>query len=102
EVLPRVAEISKGENCLLGIAVQSNYKTITAACQATGHLIIAETPIDINLAKQLNILISDMGFPPEKIVMHHATGALGYGIEYTYSIMERTRLAALEGDKMIS
>ncbi len=102
EVIPAVTEAARGENCLVGIAVQANYKTITAACQSGGHSIIAESPIDINLAKQLNILISDMGFPLEKIVMHHATGALGYGLEYTYSIMERSHLAALQGDRMMS
>ncbi|MCM8779130.1 MAG: acetyl-CoA decarbonylase/synthase complex subunit delta [Candidatus Omnitrophica bacterium] len=102
DVLFKVSEIANGENCLLGIAVQENYKTITAACISGGHSIIAETPIDINLAKQLNILISDMGFPAEKIVIHHSTGGLGYGLEYTYSVMERTRLAALSGDKMLS
>ncbi len=102
EVIPAVSEAARGENCLIGIAVEANYKTITAACQSDGHSIIAESPIDINLAKQLNILISDMGFPPEKIIMHPATGALGYGLEYTYSIMERTRLAALQGDRMMS
>ncbi|MCM8798415.1 MAG: acetyl-CoA decarbonylase/synthase complex subunit delta [Candidatus Omnitrophica bacterium] len=102
DVLFRVSEVVKGENCLLGIAVQENYKTITASCLSGGHSLIAETPIDINLAKQLNILISDMGFPAERIVIHHSTGGLGYGLEYTYSVMERTRLAGLSGDKMLS
>jgi len=102
EVIPAVTEAAQGENCLVGIAVQANYKTITATCLSGGHSIIAESPIDINLAKQLNILISDMGFPLEKIVMHPATGALGYGLEYTYSIMERSRLAALQGDRLMS
>ncbi|MCX5657160.1 MAG: acetyl-CoA decarbonylase/synthase complex subunit delta [Candidatus Omnitrophica bacterium] len=102
EILLKVAEVSKGENCLMGIAVQENYKTIALSCISGGHTIIAESPIDINLAKQLNILISDIGFPPEKIVIHHATGSLGYGMEYTYSIIERTRLAALGGDRMLS
>ncbi|PJC49036.1 MAG: acetyl-CoA decarbonylase/synthase complex subunit delta, partial [Candidatus Omnitrophica bacterium CG_4_9_14_0_2_um_filter_42_8] len=54
------------------------------------------------IAKQLNILICDMQFSADKIVIHHATGALGYGLEYTYSIMERTRLAGLSGDRMLS
>ncbi len=96
------AEAAKGEDCLFGIAAQGNYKTLTAACLSGGHAIISEAPIDINIAKQLNILICDMQFPREKIVIHHATGALGYGLEYTYSIMERTRLAGLSGDKMLS
>jgi acetyl-CoA decarbonylase/synthase complex subunit delta len=102
EVMVHCTEVSKGENCLFGIATQENYKTLTAACLSTGHSIISEAPIDINIAKQLNILICDMQFPANKIVIHHATGALGYGLEYTYSIMERTRLAALSGDKMLS
>jgi len=96
------ANVAEGENCLFGIATQNNYKTLTAACLSAGHSIISEAPIDINIAKQLNILICDMQFPADKIVIHHATGALGYGLEYTYSIMERTRLAGLSGDKMLS
>lgn len=102
ELMVMCAGIAKGENCLFGIATQDNYKTFAASCLSGAHSIIAETPIDINLAKQLNILICDMQFPANKIVMHHATGALGYGLEYTYSIMERTRLAGLSGDKMLS
>ena len=102
EVMPHCANVAKGENCLFGIATQGNYKTLTAACLSSGHSIISEAPIDINIAKQLNILICDMLFPADKIVIHHATGALGYGLEYTYSIMERTRLAGLSGDKMLS
>lgn len=102
EVMVHCAEVAKGENCLFGIATQQNYKTLTAASLSGGHCIIAEAPIDINIAKQLNILISDMQFSANKIVIHHATGALGYGLEYTYSIMERTRLAGLSGDKMLS
>lgn len=102
EVMIHCTEVAKGKNCLFGIAIQENYKTLTAACLSGGHCIISESPIDINIAKQLNILICDMGFPLDKIVTHHATGALGYGLEYTYSIMERTRLAGLSGDKMLS
>jgi len=102
EVMAHCANVAKGKNCLFGIATQDNYKTLTAACLSSGHSIISEAPIDINIAKQLNILICDMLFPADKIVIHHATGALGYGLEYTYSIMERTRLAGLSGDKMLS
>ena len=71
-----------------------------AAALANGHLVVAKTPIDVNLAKQLNILISDMGLPLDRILMDPTTGALGYGIEYTYSVMERLRIAALMGDGM--
>lgn len=102
EVLPKVSQALKGENCLFGLASQNNYKTLTATCLADGHSIIAESPIDVNIAKQLNILISDMGFDPARIVMHPTTASLGYGSEYVYSIMERSRLAAFMGDKMLS
>jgi len=102
EVLPKVSQALKGENCLLGLASQNNFKTLTATCLADGHSIIAESPIDVNIAKQLNILISDMGYDPGKIVMHPTTTSLGYGMEYVYSIMERARLAAFIGDKMLS
>jgi acetyl-CoA decarbonylase/synthase complex subunit delta len=56
--------------------------------------------MDVNLAKQLNILISDMGFPLDRILMDPTTGVVGYGIEYGFSVMERLRLAALQGDAM--
>lgn len=102
EVLPKVSQALKGENFLFGIAAQANYKTLAATCLADGHSIIAESPIDINIAKQLNILISDMGFDPARVVMHPTTTSLGYGMEYVYSIMERSRLAAFMGDKMLS
>lgn len=102
DLIFKVCEVTRGENCLIGLAVEANYKSLVASCMSGGHSLIAETPIDINLCKQLNILISDMDFPLDRIVIHHATGALGYGLEYTYSIIERTRLAALQGDKMLS
>ena len=101
-VLAKVSEVSKGEKCLLGDATEKNYKTLTASCLADGHNIIAESPIDINIAKQVNILISEMGFPLERIAINPTIGALGYGMEYAYSIMERARNAALIGDKMLS
>jgi len=102
EVLPAVAEAAAGENLLLGVAKQDNYKTLTAACMVHKHCVIAQSPIDINIAKQLNILISEMNLPISRIVIDPSVGALGYGIEYTYSIMERIRIGALTGDKMLS
>jgi acetyl-CoA decarbonylase/synthase complex subunit delta len=101
-VIPACCEAAKGERCLVGSAVQDNYKTLAAAALADGHNIIAESPIDINIAKQLNILITDLGLPLERIMINPTIGALGYGLEYAYSIMERARLAALSGDKMMA
>jgi len=101
-VLAKVSEAAKGEKCLIGDATEKNYKTLTASCLADGHNIIAESPIDINIAKQTNILITEMGFPVDRIVINPTIGSLGYGMEYAYSIMERARSAALIGDKMLS
>lgn len=100
EVLVAAAEAAKGERIVLGNCEDKNYRTIVAAALAHGQLVVARTPIDVNLAKQLNILISDMRLEPDRILMDPTTGALGYGLEYTYSVMERLRLAALTGDSM--
>ena len=100
EILVAVAEEGKGENLVLGVCEDKNYRTIVAAALAHGHMVDARTAMDVNLAKQLNILISDMGLPLERIIMDPTTGALGYGMEYGYSVMERLRLAALQGDSM--
>lgn len=102
EIIPQVCQAAKGEKVLIGEATQGNYKTLTASTLADGHSIIAQSPIDINIAKQLNILIGDMAMPQDRIVINPTVGALGYGLEYAYSIMERARLAALSGDKMLS
>ncbi len=99
-LLVPVAELTKGERLILGICEDKNYRTIVATAMANGHLVDARTPMDVNLAKQLNILISDMGLPLDRIMMDPTTGALGYGIEYGFSVMERLRLAALQGDSM--
>jgi acetyl-CoA decarbonylase/synthase complex subunit delta len=102
EVMPKVADAAKGENCLLGAVTETEYRTLTAAAQAGGHKLITLAPIDINKQKQVNILVSDMGYPLENIVMYPTTAALGYGMEYVYSILERGRLAALSGDKLMA
>jgi acetyl-CoA decarbonylase/synthase complex subunit delta len=100
ELLVPVSEATKGEKLVLGICEDKNYRTIVATAMANGHLVQARAPMDVNLSKQLNILISDMGMPKGRILMDPTTGALGYGIEYGYSVMERLRLAALQGDVM--
>jgi acetyl-CoA decarbonylase/synthase complex subunit delta len=100
ELLVPVAEAAKGERVVLGICEDKNYRTIVATALANGHLVTARAPMDVNLSKQLNILIHDMGMPLDRILMDPTTGALGYGIEYGYSVMERLRLAALQGDAM--
>jgi len=100
ELIIAVSDAAKGERLVLGICEDKNYRTIVASALANGHLVSARTPMDVNLAKQLNILITDMGLPADRVIMDPTTGALGYGIEYGYSVMERLRLAALQGDGM--
>ncbi len=102
QVLPKVAEAAQGENCLLGAAIETEYRTLVAAAQAYGHKLITLAPCDINKQKQVNILVGDMGYPLTDIVMYPTTTSLGYGMEYIYSILERGRLAALSGDKLMA
>jgi acetyl-CoA decarbonylase/synthase, CODH/ACS complex subunit delta len=101
KVIAAVAEGCAGENLLLGFATQENYNTIVASCMVHKHTVIAQSPLDINICKQLNILISDMGLPLDKIILDPSIGGLGYGIEYAYSIGERGRIGALQGDRML-
>ena len=100
EVLVAAAEAAKGERVAIGNCEDKNYRTLVAGALAHDQLVIARSPIDVNLAKQLNILVSDMRIGLDRVIMDPTTGALGYGIEYTYSVMERLRLAALTGDGM--
>ena len=94
-VLVAAAEAAKDKNCIIGKAQEANYKTIVAAAMANNLKLIAMSELDINLSKQLNILITQMGYDKERIITDPMSSALGYGLEYTYSVMERIRLAAL-------
>lgn len=102
KVMPAVSSAGRGENLLLGSAREKNYRTMVAVALADKHKLIAESPCDINISKQVNILCSDAGYPLEDLVIFPTTGALGYGMEYVYSIQERGRLAALSGDRLLS
>ncbi len=94
-VLVAAAEAASGYNCIIGKAQEGNYKTIVAAALAHNHKLIAMSELDINLAKQLNILITQMGFDKARLLTDPMCSALGYGLEYTYSVMERIRIAGL-------
>jgi len=98
EVYQKCGEAAQGERLLLGTAEAGKYRSIAAAALAYNHSIIAQSPIDINLAKQLNILLKEIGVQRDHIVIDPYTGALGYGFEYSYSAMERIRFSALKGD----
>jgi acetyl-CoA decarbonylase/synthase complex subunit delta len=102
EVLKAVAEACDGFNLTIGPVQDKNYKQIGAAALAYNHTLIANSPIDVNLAKQLNILLGQLGVKDSKILVDPTTGGLGYGLEYSYSVMERDRMAALtqEDDKL--
>ncbi|MAG14628.1 MAG: acetyl-CoA decarbonylase/synthase complex subunit delta [Dehalococcoidales bacterium] len=95
EVLRRVAEVCQDKNLILGPVEEGDHKKIGAAAIGYHHTVIASTPIDINLAKQLNILLGNLGVPDELLVMDPTVSGIGYGIEYAYSVMERMRMAAL-------
>ena len=98
EVLKRIAEICQSSMLALGPVEAGNHKGIGAAAMGYGHAVIASTPIDVNLAKQLNILLTNLGVPSNQIIIDPTTGGLGYGLEYSYSVMERIRMAALTQD----
>jgi acetyl-CoA decarbonylase/synthase complex subunit delta len=102
EVLKAVAQACAGERLLLNWVEQDNYRTIAGAALAYGHCLVAQSPIDVNIAKQINILLTNMDVKPQQIAMDPMTGATGYGIEYTYSVMERIRTTALGGDSMLA
>ncbi|MHB8909007.1 MAG: acetyl-CoA decarbonylase/synthase complex subunit delta [Syntrophales bacterium] len=95
DVLRTVAEVCQGKHLILGPLVEGNYKKIGAAAMAYKHTIIASTPLDINLAKQLNILMGNLGISDSELIMDPLVSSIGYGVEYVYSVMERIRMAAL-------
>jgi acetyl-CoA decarbonylase/synthase complex subunit delta len=98
EVLTKVAEACTGENLLLGPVVKENYEPVSQAALDHGHCIIVQTPLDINLEKELNVKLLK-SFPPERIVIDPLTSALGYGVEYSFTIMERTKhIGVMFGD----
>jgi len=102
EVFRKVAEVCQGKNLIFGPTEEGDHKKIGAAALGYHHTVTASTPIDINLAKQLNILLGNLGVPDDLLVMDPTVSGIGYGIEYAYSVMERMRMAALtqQDDKL--
>ena len=95
EVLRRVCEVCEGKNLIIGPVAEGNHKRIGASAIGYHHTLIASTPIDINLAKQLNILLGNLGVPDDSLIMDTTVSSIGYGIEYCYSVMERAKMAGL-------
>jgi acetyl-CoA decarbonylase/synthase, CODH/ACS complex subunit delta len=101
EVLTKVAEACAGENLLVGPVAKENYEPIAKAALEHGHCIIAQSPLDINLEKELNVKLLKT-FPRERIVIDPLSSALGYGMEYSFTIMERTKhIGVMFGDNMM-
>ena len=99
EVLKKVAEDCQDKTLTLGPVEDKNHKGIGAAAMGYGHTIISSSPIDVNLAKQVNILLENLGVKLDRVIIDPTTGGLGYGLEYSYSVMERLRMAGLtQGD----
>jgi acetyl-CoA decarbonylase/synthase complex subunit delta len=101
EVMKKVSEKNKDTSILMGWVEEDNYKTIAAAAMGYNNNVIALNPLDVNIAKQLNILLTQLGLSSDRIAMDPSSSGLGYGIEYCYSAMERLKIAALmQDDKM--
>ena len=95
EVLKAVAETLGDKPVVIGNAEEDNYRSIGAAAMGYKQGVIAFSPMDVNLAKQLNVLLTQLGVAEDGVIMDPTTGALGYGLEYSYTVFERDRLAAL-------
>ena len=101
EVMKKVSEKNAESNILLGWVEEDNYKTLAAAAIGYKNNLVSLNPLDVNIAKQLNILLTQLGLPVDRIVMDPSSSGLGYGIEYCFSAMERLKIAAvLQDDKM--
>jgi acetyl-CoA decarbonylase/synthase complex subunit delta len=98
-VFKQIAEDCQDTTLIIGPVEDKNHKGIGAAAMGYGHMVISSSPIDVNLAKQVNILLENLGVPLSKVIIDPTTGGLGYGMEYSFSVMERLRMAALtQGD----
>jgi acetyl-CoA decarbonylase/synthase, CODH/ACS complex subunit delta len=100
-VIELCGDAAKGERCLLAHAEQDGYKSIAVAATANEHAVVAFSNIDVNIAKQLNIMLTEFGVPLDHIVCDPLMAGIGFGMEYAYSAMERIKLAGLVGDKML-
>jgi acetyl-CoA decarbonylase/synthase complex subunit delta len=98
-ILPELIQALE-KPAIVGSINEKTFKKILPSCE--NHFIVARTPIDINLAKELNILISDTGFSLDKVLIDTTIGALGYGLDYAYSVIERIKQAAFDGDEYLN
>lgn len=101
KLLPILADFAPME-CIIAFAEEQSYEQIVPLIVKHNHILVLRTPIDINLAKELNILTTDKGLAPERILIDPDMGGLGYGLDYGYSIIEKIRQAAFDGDTMLN
>ena len=101
QLIPELVKVLDRES-IIAFADENSYKDIVPPVIEGNHVLVIRTPIDINLVKEMNILTSEMGLNLDKILIDPDMGGLGYGLEYGYSIMERIKLAAFEGDRMLN
>lgn len=100
-LIPALTKILDRES-IVAFADENTYKSIVPAVVEGGHILVLRSPIDINLAKELNILSSDLGQPLDKILIDTDIGGLGYGLEYGYSIMEKVKVEGFNGDDYLN
>jgi acetyl-CoA decarbonylase/synthase complex subunit delta len=99
-VLSAAAEVAHGEKVILNsVTVDMDYKKVVKAAKEHGHTVVSFTPMDVNNQKRLNRLLLDEGLPKNQIIQDPTTAALGYGLEYAFSLEERIKLAGLMGDE---
>ena len=101
EVLTEVCSTVKDTRLIISKVDEYEYKKLSAAAMANNHVILGFSNLDVNLAKQMNILLKDYGLESKDIVMDPLMAALGMGLDYSYSVNERIRMGALMGDKML-
>jgi acetyl-CoA decarbonylase/synthase, CODH/ACS complex subunit delta len=101
KLMEEVSTVGKGERMFIGLAGEDNYKSMAAAAMANGNGVVGFSNLDINLAKQISILLMDFGVKREDILVDPLQAALGVGLEYTYSVIERLRQGALRGDNAL-
>ena len=96
ELFTKIAEALQGKNILVLSAREEDYKSVGASVGlAYNQKLGAESADDINLAKQLNVMLTQLGVSAQSIVMNVGTAAVGYGYEYVASTLDRVRAAAL-------
>ncbi len=97
ELLEQAAAVLEGRNAVILAADEENYRTLGASVGLTHRQVLgAESAVDINLAKQLNVLLSQLGVDRKTVLMNVGAAAAGYGFEYLVSTMDRVKAAALQ------